>query len=40
MNDIRNWLLSICLALLIRQSWEIFWPTVKLAAHRFWKRKR
>jgi hypothetical protein len=40
MTDIRNWLLSICLVLLIRQVWVIFWPVVKVAAHRFWSRKR
>lgn len=40
MKDIAEWIFAIAIVLLVRQVWVLFWPVVKVAAHRFFKRAR
>jgi hypothetical protein len=40
MKSLAEWIFAIAIVLLVRQVWVIFWPVVKVAAHRFFKRAR
>lgn len=40
MKSLAEWVFAIAIVLLVRQVWVIFWPAVKVATHRFFKRAR